>query len=348
MVGGSSGGPEDVAAVLENSGSLLVVDLDAEEAIAPLAVGYAGVVVGISRSGRAAIGDGPPIALDDLDILVVPADRVPTGPSRGAAWVAVEDPDAELRRLSQAMTEAPMAAVALMQVLRAGEPGSIEHDLVLESLAYSTLQAGSEFQRWRSARPPVKPHRAQVGPPVILERSGAELTITLNRPQVRNAYNVELRDGLFEAFDLVDWDPSIESVELRGAGVAFSSGGDLDEFGTGPGPAVSHLIRVARGPVRGLGRVAGRVTAFLHGACVGAGVEIPALAGRVVAAPDTQLRLPEVAMGLIPGAGGTATIPRRIGRHRTAWLALGGTWLDAGTALTWGLVDEVRPRPDPA
>jgi enoyl-CoA hydratase/carnithine racemase len=53
-------------------------------------------------------------------------------------------------------------------------------------------------------------------------------------------------------------------------------------------------------------------------------------------------------MGLIPGAGGTATIPRRIGRHRTAWLALGGTWLDAGTALTWGLVDEVRPRPDPA
>jgi enoyl-CoA hydratase/carnithine racemase len=84
------------------------------------------------------------------------------------------------------------------------------------------------------------------------------------------------------------------------------------------------------------------VTVELHGACVGAGVEIPALAGRVFATPDTRVRLPEVAMGLIPGAGGTASLPRRIGRHRTAWLGLVGAWLDATTALAWGLVDEIR------
>jgi enoyl-CoA hydratase/carnithine racemase len=87
--------------------------------------------------------------------------------------------------------------------------------------------------------------------------------------------------------------------------------------------------------------VAERVTVELHGACVGAGIEIPALAGRIIAKPDTRIRLPEVSMGLIPGAGGTASLPRRIGRHRTAWLALGGAWLDATTALGWGLVDEV-------
>ncbi|MGB7052901.1 MAG: enoyl-CoA hydratase/isomerase family protein, partial [Acidimicrobiales bacterium] len=51
--------------------------------------------------------------------------------------------------------------------------------------------------------------------------------------------------------------------------------------------------------------------------------------------------LPEVAMGLVPGAGGTASLPRRIGRHRTAWLALTGYWLDAPVALRWGLVDEI-------
>jgi enoyl-CoA hydratase/carnithine racemase len=130
--------------------------------------------------------------------------------------------------------------------------------------------------------------------------------------------------------------------------VAFSSGGDLDEFGSGPGPSAAHLIRTSRSPALRLGRVADRVTAELHGACVGAGIEIPALAGRIVAAPDTQMLLPEVSMGLIPGAGGTATLPRRIGRHRTAWLALGGAWIDAATALDWGLVDEVRGQQAPS
>jgi len=152
---------------------------------------------------------------------------------------------------------------------------------------------------------------------------------------------VALREGLFEAFELVALDPSIETVRLRGEGSDFCSGGDLNEFGTGPGPVAAHLIRTTRGPALGLGRVSAKVTAELHGACVGAGIELPALAGRVVARPDTRIKLPEVAMGLIPGAGGTASIPRRIGRHRTAWLALGGSWLDAMTALEWGLVDAV-------
>jgi enoyl-CoA hydratase/carnithine racemase len=106
------------------------------------------------------------------------------------------------------------------------------------------------------------------------------------------------------------------------------------------------LIRTTRSPALLLSRVASRVTVEIHGACVGAGIEIAALAGRVVATTDTRVRLPEVGMGLIPGAGGTASLPRRIGRHRTAWLGLGGGWLDAATAFAWGLVDEVRD-PEP-
>ncbi|MFF3145493.1 enoyl-CoA hydratase/isomerase family protein, partial [Streptomyces sp. NPDC057927] len=84
-----------------------------------------------------------------------------------------------------------------------------------------------------------------------------------------------------------------------------------------------------------------RVTAHLHGACVGAGIELAAFAGRVLAAPGTVIRLPEVGMGLIPGAGGTASLPVRIGRERTAYLALSGDTLSAAQALGWGLVDEI-------
>ncbi|HLT69358.1 MAG TPA: enoyl-CoA hydratase/isomerase family protein, partial [Acidimicrobiales bacterium] len=73
-----------------------------------------------------------------------------------------------------------------------------------------------------------------------------------------------------------------------------------------------------------------------------AGVEVAAFAGRVVAAPDATFRLPELGMGLIPGAGGTVSLTRRIGRQATARLVLTGETVDAVTALALGLVDEVR------
>ena len=92
-------------------------------------------------------------------------------------------------------------------------------------------------------------------------------------------------------------------------------------------------------------RIRERVTAKVHRACVGAGVEMPAAAGRVVAAPNAWFRLPEVGMGLIPGAGGTATIPRRIGRRRACYMAISGLDIDAATALDWGLVDAVEAFP---
>ena len=71
------------------------------------------------------------------------------------------------------------------------------------------------------------------------------------------------------------------------------------------------------------------------------GTRFPAFASRVVARPNARMWLPELTMGLIPGAGGTASIRMRIGRGRTAWMGLSGRPIDAATALTWGLVDEV-------
>jgi enoyl-CoA hydratase/carnithine racemase len=90
-----------------------------------------------------------------------------------------------------------------------------------------------------------------------------------------------------------------------------------------------------------LHQLADRTTCKLQGACIGAGIELPAFAGRIEARADAFFELPEVGMGLIPGAGGTVSIPRRIGRLRTARMALGGERLSADIALKWGLIDAI-------
>jgi enoyl-CoA hydratase/carnithine racemase len=152
-----------------------------------------------------------------------------------------------------------------------------------------------------------------------------------------------MRDQLVEALLLACADPTIEQVVLDGAGPSFCSGGDLAEFGTRPDPATAHLVRLSRSPARLLAELAPRLEVRLHGACIGAGIEMAAFAGRVVGRPDTAILLPEVALGLIPGAGGTVSLPRRIGRHRTAELALSTTPMDAATALRWRLIDAIEP-----
>src|SRR5262249_42491510 len=110
-------------------------------------------------------------------------------------------------------------------------------------------------------------------------------------------------------------------------------------------PANAHVVRLQRSNGRLIAGMADRVHAFVHGACMGSGVELPAFAGHVVAHPYASFGLPEVGLGLIPGAGGTVSVTRRIGRQRTAYLALSGTRIDAPTALDWGLVDEISAVP---
>lgn len=253
--------------------------------------------------------------------------------------VAVDDPVARAGELHAAVTACPQAATVLAQVLRASAELDVRRALDVESFAYSTLLGGSEFRRWLAARGPRPlPPPARV-PPVLVERAGGHLLITLNRPERRNAYGREVRDALVDALRVAVLDPGIGRVTVSGAGPVFCAGGDLDEFGTAPDTAIAHFVRTRGGAGELLHRIAHRAEVRLQGACVGAGIELAAFAGRVVAAAGTTVRLPEVGMGLIPGAGGTVGIPRRIGRWRTCYLALSGARLDAATALRWGLVD---------
>jgi enoyl-CoA hydratase/carnithine racemase len=284
-----------------------------------------GVVVGIA--------DGTPDTAPDVYDVLLTATPNPPRP-----WVTA----ASIADLECPVHAAPAAATALVQVLRATESLPVAAALNVESMAYSMLQHGDAFRRWLRANAP-RPSRASGADPVRLEREDARLDIVLHRPEVHNALDAAMRDALCDAFDLVAADPSIREVHLRGDGPSLCSGGDLTEFGIATDAAAAHLLRVERGVGRRLHDNASKVTAHLHGSCVGAGIEIAAFAHRVVATPDTTIRLPEVGMGLIPGAGGTASIPRRIGRHRTAYLALTDVSIDAGTAAAWGLVDELAP-----
>jgi len=233
----------------------------------------------------------------------------------------------------------PIASAALAVLLRATADLPVTSALVAESATYSTLQAGPEHERWLGDRE--RKQRATDEAPVLVQRDGDVLRLTLNRPHVHNAFDAAMRDALLEGLAVALADPVVQVI-IDGAGPTFCSGGDLDEFGTRPDPATAHLIRVARNAGRAIHELRDRVTVRVHGRCVGAGVELPAFAGHVVADPATTFRLPEVGMGLVPGAGGTVSLPRRIGVERTAWLALTGSEIDAATAAGWGLVDELR------
>ncbi len=290
-------------------------------------------------------GSAPPLAARRPPVVVAGLTE-PGGPKLGerpgAAWCDVVLPAGsdELDAVTETVGRGPVASAALAVLLRDAPSRSVAAGLVAESATYSALQAGPEFAAWRSARPPRRP-RLEPPSPIRVERSAACMTVTLHRPHVRNALNTAMADALINALAVPVMDDSIERVEWRGAGPDFCAGGDLDEFGTFPDPAAAHLLRLGRSPAAAAAAVADRLTAFVHGSCVGSGIELAAFARRVVADPAARFALPELGLGLIPGAGGTVSLVRRIGRHETARLALTARPITATAALALGLVDEL-------
>lgn len=250
-----------------------------------------------------------------------------------------------LERLNAIVQAHPVAAAALALLLRSSSGLSVPAALVAESSTYSALQAGSEFIAWRAtraARPP-DPQSQRV----LLDRTDSRLRITLARPSRRNALDAQMRDALTEALALAVVDDGC-SVQIDALGPDFCAGGDLDEFGSRPDPAIAHLTRLSRSPARLMHALAERTVVRVHGACLGAGIELPAFAGTVIATSDARFGLPEISLGLVPGAGGTVSLPRRIGRRRTAYLALAGHPINAPQALDWGLIDEIDQAEQPA
>ena len=265
-------------------------------------------------------------------------------PSTDRRTVTVDSVQRALDELTERCQTWPQAAAVCDDVLRSLDPdGPTRAGVITESLAYSTLQSGGEFARWLADRGPAT---APLLPdPVQAHRDGNTLHVRFNRPQRHNAFSTDARGALLEALEVARLDPSVDEVVLGGNGRSFCSGGDLAEFGTFTDPASAHLARTQHSPALVLAelteRLGRRCRAEVHGQVLGSGLEMAAFCGWVRCHPDAVIGLPELALGLIPGAGGTVSITRRIGRWRTAYLVLSGRTIDAATALAWGLIDEV-------
>ena len=241
----------------------------------------------------------------------------------------------ELARWWQGFEQSPQACTVTARLLRL-EPPSLE----AEAFAYSMLQAGREHAKWLDRGPKRgETPDANDDDRVSTLALGSYREIVLQRPARHNAFDTRMRDELCDVLDAVVREPG--AIGLRGQGPSFCSGGDLEEFGTFADPATAFLVRTRRSVGARLGGAAGRTVAAVHGWCIGAGIELAAFAGHVVAAEGARFQLPEASFGLLPGAGGTVSLTPRIGRYRVLELVVTGRVLDSDSALAWGLVDEV-------
>jgi 3-hydroxyacyl-CoA dehydrogenase len=167
---------------------------------------------------------------------------------------------------------------------------------------------------------------------VHLERDGAIAVLVIDNPPV-NAGSHEVRKALLEAIAVVDADPGIAGAVLIGAGRSFIAGSDIREFDLPLSPPqlpqVIAAIEASPKPY----------VAALHGATLGGGYELALGCDARIAAPGTTLGLPETALGIIPGAGGTQKLPRLVGTAKAIELVAGATRVGANEALALGMVD---------
>jgi enoyl-CoA hydratase len=179
---------------------------------------------------------------------------------------------------------------------------------------------------------------------LIYEKEDALARVTLNRPQFLNAYNIQMRDDLFEILNAIRNDDEVRVVLFKGTGEkAFCAGADLSEFLTAPPPVAARQIRLDR-DVWGLFlSIPQPLIAVLHGYVLGSGIEMALCCDLRIAADDAQFGLPEVELGIIPAAGGTQTLPRAVGRGNALDMLLTGRWIDAREALRIKLVNRVVP-----
>jgi len=182
---------------------------------------------------------------------------------------------------------------------------------------------------------------------IIYEKGGGAAYITLNRPKALNAYNVRMRDELYEALGAVKDDPEVRVVILEGAGEkAFCAGADLTEFLTAPPPVFARQARFAR-DVWGLFlSIEQPVIAALHGYVIGSGIEMALCSDIRLASDDARFGMPETGLGIIPAAGGSQTLPRTIGAAAALDVLLTGRWLTAKEALKLRLVDRIVDHTD--
>ena len=176
---------------------------------------------------------------------------------------------------------------------------------------------------------------------LLIHRHGRVLQLTLNRPQARNALNNALLTQIAEALEAAAVDDSVGVCVIRGNARFFAAGADLNEMAEKDLPATLDDIRP---------RLWGRIDAFtkpliasVNGYALGAGCELALLCDLIVAGDNARFGLPEITLGIMPGAGGTQRLIRSVGKALASRMVLSGESIDARQAQQAGLVSDIHP-----
>jgi enoyl-CoA hydratase/carnithine racemase len=177
---------------------------------------------------------------------------------------------------------------------------------------------------------------------LLIERPSNDIAVLrLNRPQVRNALNLDLRTRLADEITRFGADPEIRCLIVTGSDLAFAAGADIGEM-AGAGP-VEVMARNVQKYWRAITEGPKPLIAAVEGFALGGGLELALCADIIVAGEGAKLGLPEVKVGILPGGGGTQKLARLIGSKRAMLLLMTGRMFSAAEALSMGVISEVAP-----
>jgi len=167
------------------------------------------------------------------------------------------------------------------------------------------------------------------------------LTLTLNRPEKLNALSTEVLEALEELFSYAKTNPQVKALMLTGQGKAFCAGADINRLAECSAQTGYEFACYGQKVFRLLETMGKPSLAAVNGFAFGGGCELAIAATLRIASTKAQFGQPEVKLGVIPGYGGTQRLARLIGKGRAMDLCLTGRFINAETALNWGLVSEV-------
>lgn len=176
---------------------------------------------------------------------------------------------------------------------------------------------------------------------LLLEPNPPVLTIRLNRPDVLNALNIALMRELVEALEAADDDDAVRAIVLTGDARSFAAGADIREMADAS--AVGMLLRDQFARWDRIRRIRKPLIAAVSGFALGGGCELAMMCDLIVASETAKFGQPEIAIGVMPGAGGTQRLTRAVGKAKAMEMVLTGATIDARDALRWGLVNRVVP-----
>ncbi|MFH0799943.1 MAG: enoyl-CoA hydratase-related protein [Pseudomonadota bacterium] len=180
---------------------------------------------------------------------------------------------------------------------------------------------------------------------IIVEKDGSTCTITINRPEVRNALNLETVGEIGAAVKQAGGDKGARAVIITGSGEkAFVSGADIAAMRDMKEAEAKRFAEAGHACMRAIESCPKPVIAAVNGFALGGGTELTIACDIAFAADTARFGLPEVKLGLYPGFGGTQRLPRLIGSMRARELIFTGRIIDAREALEWGIVSRVVPQ----